>query len=81
MDSAEAIANDLQTEFEVIVTVEYILWSGIHAVQEWTAKALAYCPRVENPRKPDEVERQLHSLNSALKSRAQEYAYHHCHNT
>jgi structural maintenance of chromosomes protein 6 len=37
--------------------------------QEWTKKASEYCDRVENPRKSADVQRQLDSVQSALKER------------
>ena len=37
--------------------------------QNWTQKALQYCARWENPRKADEVQRNLDAVQAALRER------------
>ncbi|KAI0081596.1 P-loop containing nucleoside triphosphate hydrolase protein [Panus rudis PR-1116 ss-1] len=37
--------------------------------QNWTAKAEQFCTRIETSRKPEEIERQIHSVTSALRER------------
>ncbi|KAG0704264.1 P-loop containing nucleoside triphosphate hydrolase protein [Suillus ampliporus] len=55
----DAIAKQLQEEF--IATLTFY--------QNWTTGAEEYCERVENPRKVDVVERNLESVQKALKER------------
>lgn len=41
--------------------------------QDWTERAQEYCDRVESPRKVAEVQRQLESVQTALKERERRY--------
>ncbi|KAH9925422.1 P-loop containing nucleoside triphosphate hydrolase protein [Epithele typhae] len=45
--------------------------ADVHQVEfeQWTKKALEYCERVENPRMPDVVQRNLQAVQAALKER------------
>ena len=43
----------------------------MHGIEQaWTAKALEFCERFENPRKPEMVQRALDAVQHALKERA-----------
>ncbi|KAL1668799.1 P-loop containing nucleoside triphosphate hydrolase protein [Schizophyllum commune] len=58
---AEAQAHvDALKEVAEVLETEY---------KSWTAKALEYCPRVENPRKVADIERSIQAMSSALKER------------
>ena len=61
----------VQTEFTVCTRGQSAvseMGSHIH-LQEWTAKAEQFCPRIANPREAEEVARLLDSAQRALKER------------
>lgn len=37
--------------------------------QNWTARAEEYCERVENPRKPDDIQKSIKAVDQALADR------------
>jgi hypothetical protein len=76
VEKAEELAAEVQAEFEVSV---YSVLLRCHNIkrdlggQSWTAKAMEYCERFENPRKPDIVKRNLDSVQKALQEREKRY--------
>jgi structural maintenance of chromosomes protein 6 len=47
-------------------------------IQTWREKATEFCPQIENPRKADLVQRNLTSVQNALKEREKRYGLQMC---
>ncbi|TRM64138.1 hypothetical protein BD626DRAFT_401409 [Schizophyllum amplum] len=58
--------QDEQAQIDVLQEAADVLTTEF---REWTKKALEYCPRVENPRKVSEIERNLSAMQHSLKER------------
>lgn len=57
-----------RSSWQVVLAVRVRAWP-LTSYQNWTAGAEEYCERVENPRQVDVVERNLESVQKALKER------------
>ncbi|KAG6333300.1 hypothetical protein ID866_5787, partial [Astraeus odoratus] len=62
-------AKKLEDENKVVADLEAVADTLQQEFTEWSARAQQYCDRVENPRKVTEVQRQLDSVQTALKER------------
>jgi len=73
VDAAEEAVKVLQVEFEVCPFLNHrriVIYNEIPcSFKAWTNKASEYCQQVPNPRKAEEVQRRLDSLEKALKER------------
>lgn len=65
----------LETERKKVADVDAIVKTLQEEFTSWSEQAVKYCERVENPRKVAEVQRQLDSVQAALKERERRQVY------
>lgn len=63
----------LEAERKEVADIEAIAKTLQEEFTGWSDQAEKYCKRVENPRKVAEVQRQLDSVQTALKERERRY--------
>lgn len=63
----------LDTERKKVADIDAIAKTLQEEFTGWSEQAEKYCERVENPRKVTEVQRQLESVQAALKERERRY--------
>ncbi|GBE83226.1 Structural maintenance of chromosomes protein [Sparassis crispa] len=68
-NTATHFSEKLQAEEAKVTTAEDVVKTLQTEFEQWTAKATEYCERFENPRKAEDVQKNLEAVQTALRER------------